>query len=832
MKFLMKLFDLYYEKGLTKEEVERTWGRESFSHYLTVEAYDPETNLYLTCDGYVCGIFECFPKIMVGEESIQCFIDLYAGTVLPQKSIVQTILIGDTYVEPLINKFVNLRYSRGTEIDPTAKVWLEDYSRFILENKFKEISDVIEVPTRNFRLFVVYKIPCSPEEYKSRPYYYSQIHRSVKNSLESNYFFPIEILPEQYIKLMYTLINPAYDPNFREYYDPHLPIYNQIVEGNNIIKIGRDYIVLGDCYGKAITVKAYPSSVAFTDTITFMGDIMKNKLQIHTPFMLTANFIIPDEKVLINLYKKIEFLDRQKAASSLSAKLLQRQEEAAWIMKNIEEKKRLVQGYLSWWIFSPDLDSVNKCAQTIKSILNLRGYKGQEELGSVNLLLFSQALPGNASEEVIYKVVKRAKTMFDFNAANLTPVTGDWKGTGTPVVPFISRRGQIMFFNFFDGSEGYNACIAARTGSGKSFLTNHIVSAYHSLPDVSNIWIIDVGESYKATALLKGGTYIDFSEEADIQINPFTLTSEASFNEDFDIILKIVSKMAKPTEGVNDTEKAILDFAIRNAFSKYGKNTNVDRIVEELNVIAAESTEDIKKDTASLLATNLYRWTTAGTYGKFVNRGTNINVFNKLTILELRHLKQKPDLKTVMLMLIFYAVIKVVMLDDDRTKKKILIFDEAWQFLDDLQTAKFIEEAYRTFRKHGACIISITQGIQDFYQNPHTKAMFFQASYVLLLAQKPENIQLLKKEEHLVLSEYEYQLLNSLRTVKGVYSEIFFITPVGRGVGRLIVPPLSYWQYTSDANDVALRTKMIEQYGVEEGLKKCVEYSRSKGETN
>jgi len=827
----MKLFDLHYEKGLTKDDMERPWNRESFSDYLMVESYDPDNQIYLTSDNYVCGIFECFPKIAVGEESLQCFIDLYAGTMLPQKSIIQTILIGDTYIEPLIDKFIKLRYINNSTPDETARVWLEDYANFIRKNKFCEISDIIEVPTRNFRLFVVYKVPCTPEEYRIRTQEFAYIHRSVKTALESNYFFPNEIPPEQYIKLMYTLINPGYDPTFKEYYDPALPIYRQIVEGNNGIRIGRDYIVLGNCYGKAITIKAYPNAVAFTDTITFMGDIMKNKLQIHTPFILTSNFIIPDEKVLINMYKKIEFLDRQKAASSLSAKLLQRQEEAAWVMKNVEEKKRLTQGYLTWWIFSPEIENVNKCAQTIKSLLNLRGYKGQEEIGSVNLLMFSQALPGNANEEIIYKVVKRAKTMFDFNAAHLTPAVGDWKGTGTPIVPFISRRGQIMFFNFFDGSEGYNACIAARTGSGKSFLTNHIVSAYHSLPDVSNIWIIDVGESYKATALLKKGTYIDFSEEADIQINPFTLTSEESFNEDFDIILRIISKMAKPTEGVNDTEKAILDYAIRCAYSKYKHNTNIDRIVEELNYIASTNTEDIKKDTASLLATNLFRWTTSGTFGKFVNRGTNINIFNKLTVLELRHLKQKPDLKTVMLMLIFYAVIKAVMLDDDRTKKKILIFDEAWQFLDDLQTAKFIEEAYRTFRKHGACIISITQGIQDFYQNQHTKAMFFQASYVLLLAQKPENIQLLKKEEHLVLSEYEYQMLNSLRTVKGVYSEIFFITPLGRGIGRLIVPSLSYWQYTSDARDVALRTKMIEKYGIEEGLKKCVEISE-KGEVS
>lgn len=839
-KLFNKLIKLHHGNALPKVEIERAWDRERISDYIMIEAYDPETGLFLTRDDYVCSVMECYPKIMPGEETIQTLIDVYSGTLLPQKSVVQVMLLADTYIEPLLDSFVGIRKKNvksnieddsdeegqiKSNIDESSDVWLKDYSDFLLKRKYQQISDVIEVPTRNFRLFVTYKVPCTPEEYRQRREHYVMLHRNIKTMLEASYFFPAELNPAKYIKLMSILINPSHDPTFNEHYSPDQPVYEQVVDGDNGIFIGKDYIKFDDFYGKCVTIKGFSSTVTFGDVINFAGDLFKNKLQINTPFFLNFNAIVPDDKVLMDIYKKVELLDRQKAASSLSTKLLQRQEEASWIMKKIENKSRIVKGYLTWFVWSPELEEVNKAAQSIKTILNIRGYKGQEELASVNLLLFLQSLPGNANEEIITKYCKRARTMFDFNAAHLTPVQGDWKGTGTPVVPFVSRRGQIMFFNFFDGSEGYNACIAARTGSGKSFLTNHIVSAYYSMPDVSNIWIVDVGESYKATALLKNGEYMDFNDEADIQINPFVLTNEEQFQNDIDILLKIVGKMAKPTEMLNDTEKAILEFAMQNAFSKYRQHTTIDSIVEELNLIVRENPDEIKRDTAALLATNLYRWTSQGAYGKFVNRGFNVNLFNKLTVLELRHLKQKPDLKSVVLMLLFYAIIKIVILDDDRTKKKLLIFDEAWQFLDDLQTAKFIEEAYRTFRKHGASIISITQGVQDFYKNEATQAMFFQASYILLLAQKPENIQILKKEEKLVLSEYDYQVLNSLRTVKGAYSEIFFITPLGRGVGRLIVPPLSYWQYTSDAKDVSLRTQMIEKYGIAEGLRKCVEYT-------
>ncbi len=136
-------------------------------------------------------------------------------------------------------------------------------------------------------------------------------------------------------------------------------------------------------------------------------------------------------------------------------------------------------------------------------MLNMRGYKIQEEIRAMNLALFLAATPLNFNTEVDEKLLKRSRTMFDFNAAHLTPVQADWKGTGTPVVPLLSRRGQESFFNLFDGAEGANACVAAKKGSGKSFSVSFIISTYLSIPDepresmrVANIWVIDVGESY------------------------------------------------------------------------------------------------------------------------------------------------------------------------------------------------------------------------------------------------------------------------------------------------------------------------------------------------
>ncbi|MEZ9922348.1 type IV secretion system protein TraC, partial [Vibrio breoganii] len=81
-------------------------------------------------------------------------------------------------------------------------------------------------------------------------------------------------------------------------------------------------------------------------------------------------------------------------------------------------------------------------------------------------------------------------------------------GTGTPVLQFVSRTGQLMNVDLFDSKTNYNLNIYAQSGSGKSFLSNEIIRAY--LSTGNKAWAIDAGESYKKLSQSLGGTFTTF----------------------------------------------------------------------------------------------------------------------------------------------------------------------------------------------------------------------------------------------------------------------------------------------------------------------------------
>ncbi len=65
--------------------------------------------------------------------------------------------------------------------------------------------------------------------------------------------------------------------------------------------------------------------------------------------------------------------------------------------------------------------------------------------------------------------------MFSCNAANMSPITSDWKGSGSPFMTLVSRRGQLMSFDPYTSNGNYNICVVAESGKGKSVFTNEMV---------------------------------------------------------------------------------------------------------------------------------------------------------------------------------------------------------------------------------------------------------------------------------------------------------------------------------------------------------------------
>ena len=67
-------------------------------------------------------------------------------------------------------------------------------------------------------------------------------------------------------------------------------------------------------------------------------------------------------------------------------------------------------------------------------------------------------LPMMMSEGLLQdmNVLGRLRTMTAFNAANIAPLQGEWKGSRTPRLILPGRRGQIAAFSPFDNTEYEN----------------------------------------------------------------------------------------------------------------------------------------------------------------------------------------------------------------------------------------------------------------------------------------------------------------------------------------------------------------------------------------
>ena len=164
----------------------------------------------------------------------------------------------------------------------------------------------------------------------------------------------------------------------------------------------------------------------------------------------------------------------------------------------------------------------------------------------------------------------------------------------------------------------------------------------------------------------------------------------------------------------------------------------------------------------------------------------------------------------------------------DRSKRKLVIIDEAWDLMGSGSSANFIEAGYRRARKYGGAFGTITQSVEDYYKNEATKAAITNADWLFLLRQKPESIERLGKEGKLHVDEGMKRQLSSVATEHGYYSEIFVHGPMGSGVGRLILDPFSMLLYSTRAEDFqAIKALMDQGLDVTDAVETIIEGRRN-----
>lgn len=755
-------------------------------------AYDTEKSLYILNDGYVGFGFVSMPLSGV-DDTVTQRLNAFLTFDYPEGSFIQIMLLASPDIRVRMEAMLNMRDVEGSK---SLKKSAENRVGLFVGATEHAISHNLPAYVRDFKVIISVKIPqASPDGMPTGKdmEMAADLRLKTGESLKSAGLGIENLAPETLLRIIGTLFHWGPNANWKHpepVYDGSLPLNEQIPESDDMIEVDQNGVWLGHQRLRMLSPGRLPDTMDLWNMRRIIGDPMTGMRGIHGNFFINLNLFIPDNAM------ERSTLDRKRNAINYQAfgplpnfvpKILYKKQSADILNAALMEGDRIVKMALCIGIFANDQDeSESKVSETLTYFREI-GWTMKED-AYIHFPLLVNSIPLSADRGAV-GFLKRYHTLASSHAVEFMPVIGDWAGTGTPMLNFVSRSGMLMGIDLFDSNTNYNTTIVAASGSGKSFLTNDIITSYISAG--ATIWTIDIGRSYEKLCKDIGGDFIEFGEQSHICLNPFQIVK--NYNEEADMLVGIVVSMASMTDKLSDLQYSRLRSIIKLLWDEHGTGLLVDHIAE-----SAIADEDQRvKD----LGHQLYAFTTQGEYGKYFNGDNTIAFTKNLTVLELEELKGRTHLQAVVLLILIYQIQNAMYLGA-RDKRKILIIDEAWDLLAKGDIAKFIETGYRRFRKYNGAAITITQSLNDLYGSPSGIAIAENSANFYLLYQKSETIESIKRQNRLIIGESGYAYLKSVHTVTGAYSEIFFITSFGHGIGRLVVDKYTKLLYSTHPDDI------------------------------
>ena len=485
----------------------------------------------------------------------------------------------------------------------------------------------------------------------------------------------------------------------------------------------------------------------------------------------------------------------------------------------------------------------DRAERRLQAVYRAAGF-GLERDDDCHLVTLLGALPLGMSPERAkdFKTFARFRTMTTGSVSRLAPLQGEFLGYQIPHLLLVGRRGQPFYFSLFSnmGEGNHNCALIGGSGSGKSVLLQELATAMRGAGGM--VFVIDSGESFKSSCELQGGVYIKFSLETAICLNPFSMAdgdlarSDAEYEaETKQTIGQLVMCMARNDVMPTQEEKGIIDRAVNLVWERKGTAGCITDVADllagkwsyfgspeeraEAEARAARAgkplidpnEQSVRIDAdgeaffdfgvrARDLALSLMPFTVHGTYGAFFDGPSTLVIDNPYTGFEMGPLDSKPELRSVVVLLVMFQI-RQRMREGGRTVKKLLIIDEAWQLLGGGAAGEFIQGFARRCRKEGGALATGTQGIDDYYKSDGARACLENSDWSIVMRLKPVALAQAVKSERLALDLAGRQLIESLRTSAREYSELFIQGPNGRAVGRLVLDPFSAALYSSSADD-------------------------------
>lgn len=410
----------------------------------------------------------------------------------------------------------------------------------------------------------------------------------------------------------------------------------------------------------------------------------------------------------------------------------------------------------------------------------------------------------------------RNKRMKTNNLVDFLPMYGAATGDDLPVCLMNTRLGTLYSFNPYDPRlPNYNMLVTGSSGSGKSFANNFLM--LQQIARGVQVFIIDIGGSYKKMTEVLGGQYFEINLSDDYAINPFELSdpSQAPSGDRLKGLVSIVEQMVVDQgEKLSRFERVQVESALASVFETARNAAKPSSpTLSDLSSFCKKSEEESLRRIAKLL----FPWVGSTPFGRLLDRPGQIAANRPVVAFDLKGLSQYPDLQSVMILILTNFILEQV--EKDRTIQKRVLLDEAWELLKSPAASLFMEYAARTFRKTGSGITFITQGVEEIISSGIGPAILNNTATKLVMLQRGDTNVL---RDALHLNSQELRLIQSLEQRKGVFSEGFLMEAESRQVIRIQPSPIEYWISTSDARDNLLISRYVsEGLSLEEALSRA-----------
>jgi conjugal transfer ATP-binding protein TraC len=783
-------------------------------------AADPETNLFALEPGALGFGALCRPLAGV-DAALETKCNVLLNLPFPTNTLMQFALYASPDIDLLLEAYTEIR---SNDQQPILRECTQKRVEFLRASTSVPLDRVSQLKLHDMQLLITVRLPATgrgptEDEMDSANELCAQFLQTLRTIGMST----TALTESSYLRFMRTVLNHKKGASWRQSTaaaaDETQFLCHQILDPDNAIDVDQKGLWLGEqTRVRLLSVKRLPEYLHFGLALRYIGDYVSGQRGLRGNTLITANVLFLDHA------KERAKLETQHAwaTKQVSGQLARfvpqwrlRKESLDLITTALEEGDRLVKAYLGIAVFTQAEDdspaAMRDCERrSVDAAMNATTYF--QEL-NIQLMpdeyfvqpLFMQLLPF-AADETIQHSLQRYRTYVTRHVIPLLPILGAWRGTGTPAMTFHSRDGQLMSVSPYDSGTNFNCIIAAKSGSGKSFLANEMIQSFRAMG--ASVSMIDIGYSYKNLCSLLDGEYLQFDPRKKISLNPYSIVKDFSTQEggegEADLIFGILSSMAAPNEPLTNFQAAGVRRVQGETFKEFGNETNIDAIASRL----------IAEDDGRLrdIGHQLFSFTTKGDFGRYFNPPNSVDINNPFFVCELEELKGRGHLQSVVLRQLMYQI-QQKMYMGDRAQKKLMIVDEAWSLLAQGDAREFITGSFRRVRKFNGSAIVITQSVNDLYANDGAIAIVENSANVYLLGQKPAAINQIQKDGRLSLGDSGYSMLKGVHTVSGEYSEIMFLTEQGTGIGRLVVSDFNKILYTTKAEEVA-EIKSLQDSGV------------------